>query len=123
VERVKKLAPKDELNQSYAEIRNFEWQRQQQGSVVVKFWMDITKKEQWHRFEDRKENEPQKFSQDDLDAREKWTEYTRMANAMFFRTGTKNCPWNIISAEDKRYSRVTVLQIINETLRAELGVK
>jgi AMP-polyphosphate phosphotransferase len=120
VERVKKLAPQKALDNSYAEIRTFEWLLEQQGCVIVKLWLDITKDEQWKRFEDRRKNKAWKFTPDDLEAREHWDEYTKEANQMFLRTGTDYAPWFIISSEDKLYSRVTVLDIINRELRAAL---
>ncbi|MBA3859750.1 MAG: hypothetical protein C0507_22815 [Cyanobacteria bacterium PR.3.49] len=120
VERVKKLASPEDLDKSYTEIRTFEWLLEQQGCIVVKFWLDITKDEQWKRFEDRRKNKQWKFTPDDLEAREHWDEYTACANEMFLRTGTDYAPWFIISSEDKRYSRVTVLDVINSELRAAL---
>jgi len=120
VERVKKLASPEDLDRSYTEIRTFEWLLEQQGCIVVKFWLDITKDEQWKRFEDRRKNKKWKFTPDDLEAREHWDEYTACANEMFLRTGTDYAPWFIISSEDKRYSRVTVLDVINRELKAAL---
>jgi len=120
VERVKKLASPEDLDRSYTEIRTFEWLLEQQGCIVVKFWLDITKDEQWKRFEDRRKNKKWKFTPDDLEAREHWDDYTACANEMFLRTGTDYAPWYIISSEDKRYSRVTVLDVINRELRAAL---
>lgn len=120
VERVKKLAPKEALDASYSEIRTFEWLLEQQGCIVVKFWLDITKDEQWKRFEDRRKNKAWKFTPDDIEAREHWDEYTVCANEMFLRTGTDYAPWYIISSEDKRYSRVSVLETINHELRLAL---
>jgi polyphosphate kinase 2 (PPK2 family) len=118
VERVKKLAPREDLERSYAEIRAFEWILEQQGAVLVKIWMDITKDEQWRRFLERKEDKLEKLSESDYEARKDWGKYTRFANEMFHRTGTDFAPWYIVSSEDKRYSRVTVLRVINQALRA-----
>lgn len=120
VERVKKLDTPEALNDSYTEIRTFEWLLERQGCIVVKLWLDITKDEQWKRFEDRRKNKAWKFTPDDIEAREHWDEYTEAANEMFLRTGTDFAPWYIISSEDKLYSRVTVLDIINRELRAAL---
>lgn len=120
VERVKKLASKEALRESYAEIRTFEWLLEKQGCIVIKFWLDITKDEQAERFEARKREKAWKLSPSDIEAREQWDDYTVAANEMFMRTGTDYAPWYIISSEDKRYSRVTVLDIINRELRAVL---
>ncbi len=121
VERVKELAPEKAIKKSYTEIRTFEWLLEQQGCIVIKLWLDITKDEQWNRLEDRRKHKQWKFTPDDLEAREHWDEYTAAANEMFLRTGTDYAPWYIISSEDKRYSRVTVLDIINSELRAAIA--
>jgi polyphosphate kinase 2 (PPK2 family) len=123
VERVEKLAPRDELNRSYAEINGFEWMLTRMGGIVVKFWMDITKKEQDNRFEDRRRDSPEKMSKADGRAQEMRQHYIKAANEMFYRNGTDFAPWNIVSSEDKKYSRVAVLQIVNEEMRRTFGVK
>lgn len=121
VEKVMKLTDKEAIRDSYAELRGFEWMLQRQGCVVVKLWLDISKGEQKKRFEDRHRDKPWKVSDSDDVAREHWDEYTPAANELFLRTGTDFAPWYIISSEDKRYSRVTVLATINAALREALG--
>jgi polyphosphate kinase 2 (PPK2 family) len=117
VEPVMKFATKEEVQASYAEIRTYEWLCEAQGVVLVKLWMDISKDEQKARFEKRAKEKPWKLSDSDAIAREHWDDYTWYANEMFYRTGTDFAPWHIVSSEDKQYSRVAVLEIINETIR------
>lgn len=121
VEPVMKLTPLADVQRAYAEIRAFEWLLQQQGAVLVKVWMDITKDEQARRFEDRAKDKPWKLSDADEVARKHWDDYTVAANEMFHRTGTEFAPWHIISSEDKRYSRVTILEVANKALREACG--
>lgn len=123
VEPVMGFAGKGDVQKSYAEIRSFEWLLTQQGAIVVKFWMDISRREQKKRFHDRAKDKPWKLSDSDNVARKHWKDYTRAANEMFLRTGTDFAPWHIISSEDKLYSRVNVLHILNDALRAALGGK
>src|SRR5262249_28658227 len=120
VEVVDKLAPKDELRDSFALIRAFEWLRRQEGAILIKVWMDITFDEQGERFKQRKAEKPRKSTDADEDARGKWDKYTVAANEMFFRTSPEFAPWYIVSSEDKRYSRVNVLRLGNQLIRAEL---
>ncbi len=120
VEPVMGLIGRKELEASFAEIRTFEWLRVQQHAVLVKLWMDISKAEQKKRFEERAAEKPWKLSDSDAVAREHWDEYTRAANEMFHRTGCDFAPWYIVSSEDKRYSRVAVLEVINQALAAAL---
>lgn len=120
VEPVMKIIDKPTLERSYPEIRSFEWLLTRQGAVLVKLWMDITKDEQLRRFQKRAKEKPWKVSPSDMEARERWDDYTEVANAMFHLTGTDYAPWHIISSEDKRYSRVTVLETVNAAMKAAL---
>lgn len=121
VEKVMGFTSEDKIRDSYAELRAFEWQLQRQGVVLVKIWLDITKGEQKKRFKARKADKPWKVSASDDVARAHWSDYTPAANELFHRTGTDFAPQFIISSEDKRYSRVTVLEVINQQLRQALG--
>lgn len=123
VEPVMKITPPDAVQRSYAELRAFEWLLEQQGAVLVKVWMDISKDEQERRFKARAEEKPWKLSDSDEVARKHWDDYTDAANEMFHRTGTDFAPWYIVSSEDKRYSRVTLLQIANQALKAACDKK
>jgi polyphosphate kinase 2 (PPK2 family) len=115
---VMKIKPKAVWQKAYAQNRTMEWMFEQEGGIVVNLWFDITKAEQKRRFDARAEEKPWKLSPSDADARKKWKQYTKAANEMFFRGRS----WFIVSSEDKRYSRVHVLKIINEQLEAALGV-
>ncbi len=120
VEPVMKITSSKLVRKSYAEIRAFEQSLVSRGHIVVKFWLDITPDEQLRRFRKRAANKPWKYSKADKEARKHWDDYTGAANEMFYRTGTQFAPWYVLSSEDKRYSRVTVLQVINMVLRAAL---
>jgi polyphosphate kinase 2 (PPK2 family) len=121
VERAMKITPMDKINESYGTIRLFEKLWTLQGVTIVKIWLDITKDEQKKRFKKRKKDKPWKISDSDAVARKHWNDYTPAANEMFHRTGTDFAPWHIVSSEDKRYSRITVLRVINAALRKALG--
>ncbi|MBX9720475.1 MAG: hypothetical protein K2X81_03680 [Candidatus Obscuribacterales bacterium] len=113
------IGEKTKLN-SYAELRTFDWLLTRQGAVVVKVWMDISYDEQGRRFKERKETKPWKYSDDDTAARDKWDDYTAVANEMLHFTGTPYAPWHVISSEDKRYSRVTLLKTVNDAMNDAL---
>lgn len=121
VERAMKITPPEKIHESYGIIRLFEKLWTQQGITVAKIWLDITKDEQKKRFKQRKKDKPWKISDSDAVARKHWNDYTPAANEMFHRTGTDFSPWHIISSEDKRYSRITVLRVLNSILRKTLG--
>jgi len=117
VVRVNKIKPDDVWQKAYAQNRTMEWMFEQEGGIVVNIWFDITKAEQKRRFDARAKEKPWKLSPSDAEARKKWKHYTKAANEMFFR-GRK---WFIVASEDKRYSRVHVLKIVNEQMEAALG--
>lgn len=121
VEIVDKLTDKDALRASFAQIRGWEWQRVQEGSIVVKIWMDISYEEQDKRFKQRKADKPRKSTDADEKARASWPKYTVCANEMFYRLSPAFAPWYIVSSEDKRYSRVHVLQLVNSVMRRALA--
>jgi AMP-polyphosphate phosphotransferase len=119
-ERVLQLTKKSAIQHSYTEIRAFEWLLESQGIILIKFWMDITKEEQLKRFKARAQKKPWKVAASDAKDRKLWNGYTLAANELFHRTSTQSAPWYVISSEDKLYSRVTVLQVINQQLRKVL---
>lgn len=119
-EPVKGIIGKKTKLRSYGELRTFDWLLTRQGAVLVKIWMDISYDEQGKRFAERKNSKPWKYSDDDTEARDKWDDYTEVANEMLHLTSTHHAPWHIIASEDKRYSRITVLQTINDAMSAAL---
>ncbi len=121
VEPVMKFTSEELVRKSYAQIRAFEWNLENLGGIVVKFWMDISKDEQKKRFEERARDKAWKLTDSDEVAREHWDDYTVAANEMFHRTGTSFAPWHIVASEDKYYSRVTVLQVVNQAIRKAIG--
>lgn len=121
VVRVDEIQPKEVWSQTFAGLNTMDWALEQQGAIICKFWLDISKDEQKKRLDDRARDKPWKLSPSDTKARKNWKKYTKAANEMFYRTGTDFAPWFIVSSEDKRYSRVNVLRIINEQLEAVLG--
>lgn len=121
VERVKKLAPEEALNASYAELNQWQWLLVRQGGIYIKLWLDITKREQADRFRKREEHNQEKISNEDWQARKDWNKYTPNINEMLHRIGTHYAPYYVIAADNKRYARVTAFEIINDCLSAALS--
>ncbi len=117
---VMKLASKEHVRNCYPEIRTMEWLLRRSRSIVVKIWLDITKDEQASRFADRQKAKPWKYQDSDVDARKHWDDYTKWGNRLFYWTGSEHAPWFIVPADDKRFSRVVTLKIINEQIEREL---
>jgi AMP-polyphosphate phosphotransferase len=114
VERVEEFASEEEWKRAYGEIVEFERMLYDEGTLLVKFWMHISGKEQIRRFEERKDNPLKrwKLSDDDWKNRGLRKEYKRAAEDMFEHTDSEHAPWHIVPAESKHYARVHVLETV-----------
>jgi polyphosphate:AMP phosphotransferase len=114
VERVEKLTPPSDWQRAYTEINQFEAQLRDSGALLLKFWLAITRDEQLERFRERESSpfKAFKITPEDWRNRRKWNAYTAAANEMFQQTSTRDHPWHIISSNDKKHARITVLQRI-----------
>ncbi|MCA1665577.1 MAG: hypothetical protein LC659_15140, partial [Myxococcales bacterium] len=112
VERVEGFAKKKAWKRAYREINEFERQLVDDGVVLVKVFLAITKHEQKKRFEER-ENNPYKrwkIGPEDWRNRDHWDEYVEAAEQMFEETSTPAAPWKVIGANRKWNARLEVLR-------------
>lgn len=111
VERVEGFAADEEWQRAYDEINRFEADLAAVGTIVIKYWLAIDKKEQLERFEARKETPHKQFklTDDDWRNRDKWSDYVQSAADMLARTDTDNAPWCVVATNDKRQARLAVL--------------
>jgi polyphosphate kinase len=81
------------------------------GIQVIKYWLEVSNKEQSRRFEARIEDPLRqwKLSPVDLPSREKWYEYSRARDAMLEATDTKHAPWYILNSDDKKLARLNCI--------------
>ncbi|MBC7203572.1 MAG: polyphosphate:AMP phosphotransferase [Pusillimonas sp.] len=123
VERVEALIEPIQWEHAYDEINQFEQQLVNNGSIVIKFWLAITKEEQLERFHARQKSPFKSFkiTHEDWRNRRKWDDYRVAANDMLARTNSPLCPWFLVSANDKQHARVTVLETILARLESELA--
>lgn len=122
VERIEGFATPQEWTRAYREINEFEEQLVEYGTVVVKFWIHVSKEEQLARFEAR-QNTPHKrwkITDEDWRNRERWDDYWNAVSDMIERTSTVRAPWTIISGNDKRFARVQALQTVVEHVTERL---
>ena len=122
VERVEGFCSEPDWLRAYAEINDFEHQLAQAGTVVVKFWLQISAEEQLRRFKERQDTEFKRFKITDEDwrNREKWDEYVSAVCDMVDRTSTGQAPWTLVEANDKNFARVKVLKTLCERLEDAL---
>jgi len=117
-----KLPYKTDLKQlwqnRYESIRNHENHLAHNGTVILKFWLNVSKEEQMNRFLSRLE-EPHKnykFSTGDLQEREYWDDYMMAYEDSLNGTSRSGAPWYAIPADNKSYMRMTVADIIVRTM-------
>ncbi|MDO4265308.1 MAG: phosphate--AMP phosphotransferase [Eubacteriales bacterium] len=125
VERVEHFATDEEWQRAYQEINEMEKQLCSHGTVILKFWMQISKDEQEKRFRARMEDPDKrwKITDEDWRNREKWDAYKTAVDEMLMRTSTTYAPWIIVEGNDKYYARVKVLRKTVEALEAALKRK
>ncbi|AAZ18574.1 Polyphosphate:AMP phosphotransferase [Psychrobacter arcticus 273-4] len=124
VERIEGFATDDEWQRAYDEINRFEAALAASGTLVIKYWLAIDKKEQLKRFKARKATAYKQFklTDDDWRNRDKWSDYVQSAADMLARTDTKNAPWCVIANNDKRQARLEVLDHAIDQLSALLAI-
>jgi polyphosphate kinase 2 (PPK2 family) len=112
VERVEGFAKKKEWKRAYREINELERQLVDDGVVLIKVFLAITKDEQKRRFEERENNvyKRWKIGPEDWRNREHWDEYVDAAEQMFAETNTDVAPWKIIGGNKKWHARLEVLR-------------
>lgn len=123
VERVEGFAKKDEWKRAYDEINSFEKMLTDDGIPVIKIFLGISKDEQKERFEDRLRDpyKQWKLTRDDLRNRKRWDDYVEAVDDMFSKTHTKNAPWHLVPADDKRYARIQSLKILAKAFEGEVA--
>lgn len=124
VERVEKLAAKDQWKRAYDEIVEFERLLTDDGVRIVKLFLHITPEEQLERFRERLNNPYKrwKLTEEDLRNRARWDDYVKAIEAMFDRTSTPTAPWNAIPANSKWFGRLRVLETVTKALRAGVDI-
>jgi polyphosphate kinase 2 (PPK2 family) len=123
VERVEGFASEAEWRRSYAEINDFEAQLIEHRTVLVKYWIHISRDEQLKRFEQREKiaYKQWKLTDEDWRNRDKWHRYEEAANDMVQFTSNAAAPWTLVEGNDKRFARVKVVETFCRRLAAALG--
>jgi PPK2 family polyphosphate:nucleotide phosphotransferase len=104
----------------YQSIRDFEKHLSRNGTIIIKFFLHVSKDEQKKRFLERIEDPSKnwKFSSVDLQEREHWSEYMKAYEEAISATSTEHAPWYVIPADKKWFSRIAISRIIVETLKS-----
>ena len=105
-------------SERFESIRDHEKHLARNGTVILKFWLNVSRDEQKRRFLDRI-NEPEKnwkFNAGDVDEREHWDAYMDAYQEVLNATSRPWAPWYAIPANDKRFMRLAVSEIVVRTL-------
>jgi PPK2 family polyphosphate:nucleotide phosphotransferase len=118
------LVDKDIWEKRFRDIRAWERYLENNGIIVRKFFLNVSRKEQKRRFLDRIENPEKnwKFSAADAQERGFWKDYMRAYEDMIRQTSTKRSPWYVVPADNKWFTRVVVAAAVIDAL-ASLGLR
>ncbi len=102
-------------------VKGFEKDLTRQGTILVKLYFSVTKDEQARRFERRKTDPLRqwKLSEIDVQAQDKWDEFTETKYNMIKQTHSHNAPWTVIRSNDKQKARLEVLKVIINSINYE----
>jgi PPK2 family polyphosphate:nucleotide phosphotransferase len=118
VPRVHGSIDKAELRRRYRQINDFERTLVEQGTVILKFMLHVSRDEQRARFEERLSDQTKnwKFRVGDLDDRQHWDEFSKAYHGILKNTSTEHAPWYIVPADDKDVRDWLVARIIADAL-------
>lgn len=114
VERVEKFCTEEEWRRAYREINEFERLLCSDGTLILKFWLEVSEEEQLVRFKKRMENpeKAHKITDEDWRNRAKRKEYDEARDDMLRLTDTEHAKWRVIPADEKKYARLSVAEDI-----------
>ncbi len=114
VERVMGFCTDAEYQEFLRQAPEFERNLVRSGIHLIKFWFSVSRDEQRRRFKERKVHplKQWKLSPIDVASLDKWDDYTRAKEAMFFHTDTADSPWITIKSDDKKRARLNAMRYI-----------
>ena len=121
VERVEGFATDAEWKRAYAEINEMERTLVDDGAIVIKLYLHVSKEEQLKRFKERQANPYKhwKINDEDWRNRRKWNQHNKAAEDMFVKTSTKLAPWTVIAGDYKWHARVSFAKTIYDRIVKE----
>jgi PPK2 family polyphosphate:nucleotide phosphotransferase len=120
VARVQGLVPGRRWRRRYEHIRSFEQLLVDEGTVIRKFFLHISKEEQRQRLQERLDDPKKrwKWNEHDLEQRERWDDYQRAYEDALAATSTKAAPWYVIPADRNWYRDLMVSEVLVSTLES-----
>jgi polyphosphate kinase 2 len=114
VERVMGFCTTDDYNEFMRQVPEFERNLVRSGIHLIKFWFSVSREEQRRRFREREVHplKQWKLSPIDLASLDKWEEYTKAKEAMFFYTDTADAPWTVVKSDCKKRARLNAMRYV-----------
>ncbi|MBI2308998.1 MAG: polyphosphate kinase 2 [Rhodocyclales bacterium] len=114
VERVMGFCSDQEYAEFMRQVPEFERMLARQGTHLIKFWFSVSREEQRRRFKERRVHplKQWKLSPIDMASLDKWADYTKAKEAMFFHTDTADAPWTVIKSNCKKRARLNAMRYI-----------
>ena len=111
VEKVMGFCTEDEYQEFLRSCPAFEQMLIRSGIILIKYWFSVSEEEQEARFRARIDDPTKnwKISDMDLSSRTRWDDYSKAKDVMFTYTDTKNSPWWVVEADDKRKARLNCI--------------
>lgn len=124
IDRVSGTAKKKEWVNAYKEINAFERQLADDGNVILKFFLHISKKEQKKRFEKLRKNPSTvwRVTEADWAHHKQYDEYAVAVEDMIAKTDSSYAPWTIVEAHDKRFAAVKIFKKVVEALEEKINL-
>jgi polyphosphate kinase 2 len=121
VERVMGFCGQDDYTEFMRQVPEFERNLVRSGVRLIKFWFSVSREEQRRRFKERKAHplKQWKLSPVDLSSLDKWDEYTRAKEAMFFYSDTHDSPWTVVKSDCKKRARLNAMRYVLHTIPYE----
>ena len=118
VERVMGFCTQEEYLEFMRQCPDFERMLVNSNVQLIKFWFSVSRKEQRRRFKERELHplKQWKLSPIDMASLDKWEDYTRAKEAMFFYTDTADAPWTVIKSDCKKRARLNALRYLLHSL-------
>jgi PPK2 family polyphosphate:nucleotide phosphotransferase len=119
VVRVHDFVPKSLWKERYEHINDFEELLHEHGTIVLKFFLHISKSEQEKRLLER-EKDPKtawKLNANDWKEREKWGDFSDAYEEVFERCSTRHAPWHLVPADAKWYRNLVVAEAVRDALK------
>ena len=108
----------EEYSEFMRQAPEFERNLCRSGIQLVKFWFSVSRNEQLRRFSERERHplKQWKLSPIDRASLDKWDEYTKAKEAMFFHTDTADAPWSVVKSDCKKWARLNAMRYVLHTV-------